>query len=52
MANQWSEGQLADDALLDMQFAASLDEITESPDETEALQVSTRAWIASLPENW
>jgi hypothetical protein len=50
MASQWSERGLTDEALLDMQIAAALDEITESPEEIEALKVSTRAWIASIPD--
>jgi Arc/MetJ-type ribon-helix-helix transcriptional regulator len=41
------------DAMLDRRIAAALDRHTESPEEIEALKVSTRAWVSSLPdEDW
>lgn len=39
------------EALLDRQIATALDRVVESPQQIEALKVSTRAWIASLPED-
>ena len=40
----------AEEALLDRHIAQALDRVAESPEQIEALKVSTRAWIASLPE--
>ena len=41
------------DAQLDQQIATALDGIEESPADLEALKVSSRAWISSLPdEDW
>ncbi len=38
---------------LDRRIATALDGRVESPDETETLKISTRAWVASLPdEDW
>ena len=38
---------------LDRQIAAALDSVHETPVEIEALKASSRAWIASLPdEDW
>lgn len=38
---------------LDRQIAAALDGYEESPAELEALKITTRDWIASLPdEDW
>jgi Arc/MetJ-type ribon-helix-helix transcriptional regulator len=38
---------------LDRQIAVALDGIEETPAEIEALKTSSRAWIASLPdEEW
>jgi Arc/MetJ-type ribon-helix-helix transcriptional regulator len=43
----------AAEAVIDRQIAKALNRVTESPEEIEALKVSTRAWIASLPdEDW
>jgi Arc/MetJ-type ribon-helix-helix transcriptional regulator len=43
----------AAEAVLDRQIAAALDRIEESPEDLESLKVSSRAWIASLPdEDW
>jgi Arc/MetJ-type ribon-helix-helix transcriptional regulator len=43
----------AAEAVLDQKIATALDRIEESPDEIEALKASSRAWIASLPdEEW
>ena len=46
------EAALADavEAQLDRQIATALDRVTESPADLEALKASSRAWIASLPE--
>jgi predicted DNA-binding protein len=40
----------AEEVLLDRHIAQALDRVAESPEQIEALKVSTRAWIASLPE--
>jgi Arc/MetJ-type ribon-helix-helix transcriptional regulator len=38
---------------LDRQIGEALDRVRETPDEIEALKASSRAWIASLPdEDW
>ncbi len=38
---------------LDRRIATALDRRVESPIETQALKVSTRTWVASLPdEEW
>lgn len=38
---------------LDRQIAAALDRVEESLEDVEALKMSSRAWIASLPdEDW
>lgn len=38
---------------LDRQITSALDRIEESPGELEALKASSRAWLASLPdEDW
>ena len=43
----------AAEAVLDQQIATALDHIEESPAELQALKDSTRAWVASLPdEQW
>lgn len=43
----------AAEAVLDQRIAAALDHIEESPAELQALRDSTRAWVASLPdEQW
>jgi Arc/MetJ-type ribon-helix-helix transcriptional regulator len=49
------EAALADavEAELDRQIALTLDRSEESPAEIEALKASSRAWLASLPdEEW
>jgi Arc/MetJ-type ribon-helix-helix transcriptional regulator len=49
------EAALADavEAQLDRQIAAALDRVEESPADMETLKASSRAWIASLPdEDW
>jgi Arc/MetJ-type ribon-helix-helix transcriptional regulator len=44
---------LAVEAAIDRQIVAALDRIEESPADIEALKASSRAWIASLPdEEW
>ncbi len=41
------------EAQLDKQIATALDRIEESPTDLEALMVSSRNWISSLPdEDW
>ena len=43
----------AAEAMLDQKIATALDRIEESPAELQALKDSTRAWVASLPdEQW
>jgi Arc/MetJ-type ribon-helix-helix transcriptional regulator len=43
----------ATEAVLDQQIATTLDRIEETPAELQALKDSTRAWVASLPdEEW
>ena len=43
----------AAEAMLDQKIATALDHIEESPAELQALKDSTRAWVASLPdEQW
>lgn len=38
---------------LDRQISTALDRVSETPDEIDALKASSRAWIASLPdEDW
>jgi Arc/MetJ-type ribon-helix-helix transcriptional regulator len=41
------------EASIDRRITAALDRIEESPADIEALKASTRAWIATLPdEDW
>jgi Arc/MetJ-type ribon-helix-helix transcriptional regulator len=40
----------AAETVLDRQISNALDRVAESPEHIEALKASTRAWIASLPE--
>ena len=43
----------AAEAVLDQQIATALDRVVESPADLQALKDSTRAWVASLPdEQW
>jgi Arc/MetJ-type ribon-helix-helix transcriptional regulator len=41
------------ESALDRQISAALQDVEESAEDIESLKVSTRAWIASLPdEEW